>query len=248
MELYFVRHAQSANNALYAETGSTDGRHSDPPLTDAGHQQARLVARRLAQPLDTPLDYAARLNRRGYGLTHLYCSLMVRAVETGGYIAEATGLPLVAWAEIHERGGVHLLDPQTGIDQGLSGEGRSYYQTHFPALALPETLTDAGWWNRDPEGLEETLPRALAFWEQLLARHGETDDRVAVVSHGGFFQALMTVVAGHGRPDPLPGFERDDLWFSVANTSINRFDIEPGFVAVRYLNDVAHLPPELITG
>ncbi len=40
MHLYLIRHAESANNHLYATTGG-GGRHPDPPLTERGHRQAR---------------------------------------------------------------------------------------------------------------------------------------------------------------------------------------------------------------
>ncbi len=33
MQLYFIRHAQSANNRLYDETGTWNGRDTDPDLT-----------------------------------------------------------------------------------------------------------------------------------------------------------------------------------------------------------------------
>jgi broad specificity phosphatase PhoE len=39
MQLYFIRHAQSANNALYAETGAAWGRHHDAPLSAVGLRQ-----------------------------------------------------------------------------------------------------------------------------------------------------------------------------------------------------------------
>ena len=46
MQLYFIRHAQSENNWLFARTGSFDGRHEDPGITHLGQQQARVVGRR----------------------------------------------------------------------------------------------------------------------------------------------------------------------------------------------------------
>jgi broad specificity phosphatase PhoE len=44
MQLYFIRHGQSANNRLWDTTSSDEGRVEDPELTDAGQQQAKLVA------------------------------------------------------------------------------------------------------------------------------------------------------------------------------------------------------------
>ena len=58
MHLYIIRHAQSANNELYATTGGSKGRQADPPLTELGHRQAQVLARALAARPD-----GAALNR-----------------------------------------------------------------------------------------------------------------------------------------------------------------------------------------
>ncbi len=48
MQLYFIRHAQSANNKLYDETGSWNGRDSDPELPSWGIEQAQRLAEHVA--------------------------------------------------------------------------------------------------------------------------------------------------------------------------------------------------------
>lgn len=249
MILYTIRHAESANNALYAATGSSVGRHFDPPLTERGHRQAQLLARHLAAsgPVDLPL-HAERQNRGGYYLTHLYTSLMIRAITTAAYIAEATGLPLHAWTEIHERGGLHEVDPASGAEVGVPGPNRAWFAAEHPYLHLPETLGEAGWWSRDREPEEDYLPRARVVWRQLLERHGDTDDRIAIVTHGGFLNSLLTALVSHTglAPDISPGITH--LWFGAANASIGRIEIHADVAAVRYLNRVDHLPDELLTG
>lgn len=255
MQLYFVRHAQSENNALYALTGSSAGRHADPGLTELGHRQARLVAQLLAGGgMGSSARDADRHNRSGFGLTHLYCSLMVRAVETGLYIAESTGLPLVGWPEIHERGGLHQTDDETGEEVGQPGPNRDFFRATYPLLLLPEGLGELGWWNlRRPETVAESIPRAEAVWQELLRRHGGTDDRVALVSHGGFFQSLLSVIVSASRRklgDDLEGDDiaHDALWFGISNTAISRFEVYEDAVVIRYLNRVDHLPTEMISG
>ena len=247
MHLYLVRHAESANNQLYATTGSSVGRHPDPPLTERGHQQAQVVARYLAaRPDNAPLNpYARRHNRGGFDLTHLYCSLMVRAVATAGYIAEATGLSLHAWPEIHERGGLHDVD-DTGQDIGVAGPGRAFFVAEYPTLVLPDTLGDTGWWSRPREAPEEYLPRARAVLEGLLARHGETEHRVALVTHGGFFHSFMQALLERSRY-ALPPAGDYSLWFSVDNTAITYIELGPDRAAIRYLNRVDHLPDDLLS-
>lgn len=256
MHLYLIRHAQSANNDLYARTGGSDGRHVDPVLTELGHQQAKLLADHLAprpfsEPDDRPpllVEFAARHNRRGFELTHLYCSLMTRAIETGSHISTTTGLPLVAWPEVHERGGLHLLDEESGEDNGVAGPNRAWFVNEFPQLILPDELGNVGWWNRPPESIAECIPRARTVWSQLMARHVDTDDRVAIVTHAGFFQSLMTVLFTPEEKMSSPSLEFEHVWFGVSNVSISRFEIEKGSIVVRYLNRVDFLPDELVTG
>ena len=247
MHLYIIRHAESANNELYATTGSATGRHPDPPLTERGHRQAQAVARYLATPTAPASHHAQRHNRGGFGLTHLYCSLMVRAVVTGGYIAEATGLPLQAWPEIHERGGLHDEDPATGEALLIPGPGRAFFETTYPDLRLPDSLGEAGWWNRPHEGPEEWLPRGRAVVAELLARHAGTNDRVGLVTHGGFFQSLMVALFERSIGGPVPDGLRP-LAFSLSNTAISLIEIGEYGPQVRYVNKVEHLSDDLLSG
>lgn len=248
MILYTIRHAESANNALYATTGSSAGRHPDPPLTERGHRQAELLARHLAAPGRPGLTYhAERHDRGGFHLTHLYSSLMVRAVITGSYIAEATGLPLQAWTDIHERGGLHDVEPETGAEVGVPGPNRAWFATAYPQLRLPDALGEAGWWNRGREREDEFLPRARAVWHQLLERHGDSDDRVAIVTHGGFLHSLLTaLLSPEGLPVPTH-IGATHLWFGASNAAISRIEFREGVAAIRYLNRVDHLPSELLS-
>jgi 2,3-bisphosphoglycerate-dependent phosphoglycerate mutase len=256
MHLYLIRHAQSANNDLYTRTGAAVGRHVDPPLTEIGHRQAQLLAHFLAAPPREreagapPLvgNYVARHDRHGFGLTHLYCSLMTRSIQTAGYVAAATGLPLVGWTEIHERGGLHNVDEATGDDLGIPGPGRAWFAAEYPHLMLPDTLDDAGWWNRPPESNAEAVPRARVVWSQLLERHGNTDNRVAMISHAGFFQSLLTALFSADENLAAPILGIDQMGFGMSNVSISRFEIGDGLIVLRYLNRVEFLPDELITG
>lgn len=250
MHLYIIRHAQSENNAMWAMTGTNEGRVADPALTPLGHKQAERVADHLAHAPDIAGDnqFAQRHNLNGYGLTHLYTSLMIRSITTAGYIAESTGLPLLAWPEIHERGGLHEVDEATGEDKGIEGPDRAFFEKTYPHLILPVDMTAAGWWGRPQEDVVEAEERARIVWQQLRQRHGETDDRVAIVTHGGFFQSLLSVLASRDpdRADHPLGL--NDLWFGISNASISRIEVWKEFAVVRYINRIDHMPPELITG
>jgi 2,3-bisphosphoglycerate-dependent phosphoglycerate mutase len=242
MQFYFIRHAQSENNLRWLETGSDSGRDSDPALTTLGWRQAGRLARFLRQPV-TGSGRASTdddpQNVLGFGLTHLYCSLMVRAVATGSVLADALGLPLVAWEGVHEVGGIHVRDEETGEHTGLPGKNRAYFEGHYPRLVLPDSLGAEGWWNRPFETFEERPHRAHRVLEELLERHGGTGHRVAVISHGGFYNHLMQAVLGLQGPE-VP-------WFSMNNAAMTRVDFEEEATWIQYTNRADFLTREMIT-
>jgi len=240
MQLYFIRHGQSTNNQLWMRTGGNDGRCEDPELTQAGRQQASVVARYLGrEPSSTSTPEFDNHNIGGFGITHLYCSLMVRAVATGTAISQALDLPLVVWEDIHEGGGIYLDDHETGERIGRPGKNRAYFEGHFPELILPESLDGDGWWNRPFEDRDQRYARARRFLDELAKRHGGTEDRVAVVSHGGFYNYLLAELL------ELP--QRNGYWFSLNNAAITRVDFRTEDVGLVYLNRVDFLPQDLIT-
>lgn len=238
MLLYYIRHGQSANNALFDATGAEVGRVMDPELTPAGQQQAAHLAAAVSQ--SQPFFRPQVLPWAGYGITHLYCSLMVRAIDTATPVAEALGLPLRGWTDLHEGGGIFLEDPQSGELVGYPGGTRAELCARFPGLVWPEGTREDGWWNRPFESIPDRKIRARRVLAELLARHGGTDDRVAFVSHGGFFYRMMCAVLGLDDPETV--------WFSMYNTAISCIEFAAdGSVAIRYLNRTNHLPGELIT-
>jgi len=262
MQLYIIRHAQSENNALWARTGSSEGRFSDPDITEIGHRQAQVVAQFLtsAKVKEVPDRWDSH-NLAGFDRTHLYSSYMLRAVKTGTYISEAVGLPLVAWEILHEWGGVYDRDPETGDEIPLAGLNRAYFAEHFPNFVVEETLGEAGWWNFRPFELPaETIKRGARFLNELLERHSE-DDRVGIVTHGGFADSMFKVLIGHWPvysrfdeqfdadtiPTELLTNTPDEMWFRLNNVSISRVDIFSERYVVIYWNRVDFLPPELVT-
>lgn len=237
MQLYFIRHAQSANNKLYEETGSWDGRNSDPELTELGHEQAQRLAEHVAcLNGGTPRrDYA---NRGGFGFTHLYSSPMVRALATATYLSAALDLPLEVREDLHEIGGIFYIDDETGERIGQPGKTRLELAARFPQAQLPETLGEDGWWNRSPESAELQPLRARRIVCDLRERHSP-DDRIAVVSHGGFYNLVLAELLGI---QAVKGF-----WFLINNTGITRLNFETEGVGLAYANRLEHLPAEMIT-
>ncbi len=256
MQLYFIRHAQSLNNALWDLTGDNKGRSEDPGLTETGQRQAQILASFLAQagPGASPGVWDPR-NAAGFGFTHLYTSLMVRAVITGETVSRALNLPLVAWPEWHEGGGIYLDDEATGEPRGLPGANSAYFETHHPELRLPADLGGRGWWNRPFETHSRRQERARRALAQLWHRHGNTEDRVAVISHGGFYNYfLANLLDLPWSDDEHPEVGTDEgqsppgrRWFLMNNTAITRIDFESDVVRLAYHNRLDFLPPDLIT-
>ena len=234
MRLYFIRHAQSTNNALWDATQSDAGRSDDPPLTPLGFHQATALGDALLRAAD-PLE--------GHGspaLTHLYCSPMTRAVQTALEVARGTGLTPQIWADWHESGGI--WQDRDGVRVGLEGQNRTYFQQQFPSVALPDDFAPRGWWSRAYEDDTALLPRAKRVWAELLARHGSTTDRIAVVSHGHFYAYVIAIALG------LPNLE--GVFFVLNNTGVTRLDHRENLhqtTNLIYANRLEHLEPALVT-
>ena len=248
MQLYFIRHAQSENNAHYGDENYLESH--DPLLTTLAYDQVDhlVVFLRNNQRIQNEFDWNPQ-NRYGFGITHLYTSLMVRAVRTAYPIAHAVGLPLHAWQEIHETGGVFSRVPEENR-VGLPGNSRSYFESTFPNLILPDWLDESGWWKKQPFEKEEMRDiRAKKVWADLLVKHGDlkgqAEHHVAMVSHGGFFMHLLAT-ALNIELHRNEAFEHQ-YWFLMNNCGITRLDVSNDHVQVSYINRTDFLPDYLIT-
>lgn len=248
MQLYFIRHGQSINNANTENKNYQE--HADPYLTEIGKQQATYLAEHLKkhQTITKP-EAINHQNEYGYGFTHIYASLMERAAETASYTARALGnIPFEAWADIHEEGGIYAREEDERF-KGLPGKPRSFFEENFPTMKLPDSLDESGWWNRPFEDESQRQERADKVLAELLAKHGDKEDqpeeRVVFVSHGGFFMRFMCAVLKLPWRQAAHGLRS---WFLLNNCSISRFDFRKDYAMISYVNNTAHLPPELITG
>jgi 2,3-bisphosphoglycerate-dependent phosphoglycerate mutase len=246
MELYFIRHGQSVNNANWNNAEFQES--PDPTLTEIGHEQAQILADYLKKRQTITNDREWNIqNQYGFGLTHIYTSLMERAAFTAAPIAQALDIPLLAWKEIHEEGGIYSRDDKSNV-RGLSGRPRSFFMQNFRTLTLPDDLDETGWWNRPFEADEERQPRADQVFAELLTRHHDREDqapqRVAFVSHGGFFMRLVCAMLKLPWRQAALGMRS---WFILNNCSISRFDIYKNEINIAYLNRTEHLPDHLVT-
>ncbi len=231
MKLYFIRHAQSGNNAIFDATGTEHGRSEDPELSGLGLEQAEYLGQYFANNTD-PLEKNQRI-------THLYCSTMTRAIQTALEVGQGIGLTPIIWEDWHEIGGIWL--EQNGKQVGQAGKNRTQLEARFPSIDFSQYKHDTGWWSRETEN--NCTPRATRAWAGLLERHGGTKDQVAIVSHGHFYAHIMGqalgIEVGTGKS-----------WFTLNNTAITRIDLcenDHNSTEIHYANRLVHLPLEKIS-
>ena len=195
-----VRHGQTAWNREERFRGQTD-----VPLNEIGLAQAAATARRIAAE---------------WRPAAVYCSPMVRALQTAGTIAEPLGLAVQAHAGLN--------DIDFGALQGLTVvEARERFPETVAAwFATPHLVRPPG-----GESLASVRERAMAALDELATRHaGQT---VVLVGHMVLNRVLLLGVFG---------LELDRFWRLGQDTcAINVFDAEDGEFTLLSLNDTCHL-------
>jgi len=225
IHLYLIRHAQSYNNAL----DDVRLRVCDPPLTELGHRQAEILAQYLS---------GQQLCGNGQHL-RLVCSPMLRALQTARYLQQALGVTPEVWVDIHEHGGIYLDNWEQGSRFGCPGMTRSQILEQFPDYRLPAEITEQGWWQGGFEELWACQARAIKVANAL--RQPVTGDVCLIVmSHATFLSCLLKALY-----NLLPG---EQMWFSHRNTGISHLHVDGECrLSTRYLNQIGHLPPGLVT-
>jgi len=249
MHLYFIRHGQSTNNANWANK-EEEGyeRSADPPLTDLGFRQAQALANYIVSSRfssDEPKNIGEY--RHNLNFTHLYSSLMLRAIQTGTILSETLGIPLYGLPEVHEIGGIYL---ETLIGGNLTttqeyGVTPLYLQENFPDFKLHQPINERGWWQGGVEPAGAPLSRATAAINLLKERHLGTNDHVAVVTHGGFFNSMARMLFSVQPNEPENRKLR--TWFSFCNCAVSRIDFVNGRIEWIYHNFTNFLDDELVT-
>lgn len=126
---------------------------------------------------------------------------------------------------------------QQGTDSPLTHPGmtRSEIAAEFPNTRLPFGIMEDGWWNQSYEDFHATNQRAKSVSEHLWAM-AKSEERVAMISHDGFMYAMLTALLGRAYP------------LFHHNTAISHLSLHPGdAITVKFLNQVSHLPPELVS-
>ena len=126
------------------------------------------------------------------------------------------------------------------------GNDRTYFNERFPDLELPAALGHEGWYNRPVETEELFLRRSKQVVLDFEHRHADTDNCVAMVTHGDLIDQLVNELTGARRHPENYSSYWDANW-AFHNTSITRIDFISGSRVFVYTNRLQHLPPELVT-
>jgi broad specificity phosphatase PhoE len=198
-----VRHGQSQGNAERRFGG-----HSPTPLSELGRRQAEAAARALAAE----------------GVTAIYSSDLLRAVQTAEPLARATGLEIRRTAAFRER--------NVGLMEGLTfEEAAATYPEEYAALLRRdfEHVLAGG------ESYRQLLDRAASELDRAVEE--QRGGAVAVFSHTGTICILVLHLMGAlDAPNLRP------VWISSANCGVTRFEIQHGgLIRVLRANDTRHL-------
>ncbi|OEH86519.1 hypothetical protein BHU72_12975 [Desulfuribacillus stibiiarsenatis] len=179
--------------------------HKDFPLSNIGEKQAERVAERFKKTR----------------IQQIYSSDLGRAYNTAQTIASYHQLPVVKEKLFREY--------SWGVFDGLTLKEAAI---QFPEIAE----NNASDWSAvdipEKEAYLEFLQRAQDALQLLVDRH--MGEKVLVVSHGRFLNALMTQILR---------LVEDHVWaFTFANTSVSVVDFAHGqHPKVRLFNDTSHL-------
>jgi 2,3-bisphosphoglycerate-dependent phosphoglycerate mutase len=160
-EVVLVRHGSSAAAVAGARFPMIDGR-GNPPLSEAGHAQARSVAARL----------------REEPIARLYVSTLQRTHQTAAPLAEATGLEPTEVADLAE---VRLGDWEGGEYRVRAGRNDPIVQQVF-AQERWDLIPNA-------ESFASLGPRVRAGIERIVGETGP-DAQAAAVVHGAVIGEL----------------------------------------------------------
>ena len=158
--VYIVRHGETEWN----NQGRIQG-HTDIYLSEKGREQARAVARRLAE---VPFDIA-------------YSSNLSRTRETAQIILGERNIPLHPTPQLREY--------NKGVFEGLTVHE---YSLRYPELYRASLVNDPDFAPAGGETIRQTTARMAQFVAQLRERH--LDDTVLIVGHGGSLRSLIVAL------------------------------------------------------
>lgn len=168
-ELLFIRHCESYGNLDFAENAPVY-HPDDPPLTPLGLRQARALSSRFEKG----------------DLDRVYCSSLIRTVQTVYPTAEKLGMSFDLLPQLMEYG--------TGIDM----TDRDRLREHYPLAVI--RFPEGGGYGGESEA--EARKRAESAVDLILSET-KPGERVAVVTHGSIMGFFIRYLLGITQPEPF---------------------------------------------
>jgi 2,3-bisphosphoglycerate-dependent phosphoglycerate mutase len=219
MELYVIRHAQSANNALPEEQ-----RVEDPAITDLGHRQADALATWI----------------KSISLDVLVTSPFRRTLQTTEYIRQQVDLAPLVWIDLHEQGGCYAGHEPSRYE-GRPGMTRHQILADFPGYQPEELIDESGWWKcRTYETFDMARQRARRLVARTLANFGGRNVRVAYIMHADFKRCFLQELLSAA--DSSPG-----VIGPIFNTAVSAIKLHSDTPQVSLFNSTVHLEEELLS-
>ena len=202
IRIFLIRHGQQSSRLCNVNV----------ELSPKGREQAELVAKRLTT----------------YGIETLYCSELIRAIETAEIIGKEIGLTPVVKPDLQEIdfGGFEGLSDKQIVEQYGDLRYRIEYKMqedlHYPN---GENGREAG----------ERIRKALTLLTEEARENGQT--RIAVVTHGCAMRCFLAGLFGESYAQKYQ-FSR-----IMENCSITELVYDPDYdrFNLERLNDFAHL-------
>lgn len=261
---FFIRHAESANNAT-SNNDSTDSgerygeeRVPDPKLTELGRRQAEKTGKYLAS--ESLKVWRQKEDQKLMGLVGpefkaIYCSPMQRSLETASEIQKVLNIPVFVNPDLCEVGGVfqgkrYVHSPEDSKEI-CSGKKRSKIREEFPTFELDERITEQGWWGKPQETFKEAAERAqkvaellweISYEELKKSGTGYQVKTNILISHGLFQDMLMKKL--FMQRNPLPTLEESAIFpcenCAISQIALYNHTIRNGESKIRECNTAKH--------
>lgn len=239
---FFIRHAESANNATNNNDSTdlgekyNDDRVPDPRLTELGCRQAEKTGMYLASEKvkvwKQEREDQKSMNLESPNFKAIYCSPMQRSLETADKIQKILDIPVFVNPDLCEVGGVfrgkrHVYSPKESKEV-CNGKKRSEIEKEFPNFQLDERITEQGWWGKPQETFKEASERAKKVVELLWEISYEDLQKAGteyqgntniLISHGLFQDMLMKRL--FMQRSPVPTLEETAI-FPCENCAISQ--------------------------
>jgi 2,3-bisphosphoglycerate-dependent phosphoglycerate mutase len=193
IDVVLIRHAQSQWNLENRFTG-----WANPPLTQAGLDEARRAAKLLQQ--------------HHYHFDIAFCSRLARAKQTLDVMLEIIGQPNVPQFQdwrLNERHYGQLQGINKAEEAARVGEHQVWrWRRGYEDKAQPLPRTDPSHPVNDPlykdidpavlpdvENLAQTRARVVQFWQERIAPLIQQGQRILISGHGNTFRALIMDLA-----------------------------------------------------